>query len=314
MVSLSSSFRVLLCSQTPLYIGSCIKHLIAGDSKEKLFVSFRYDPEQGLFVIDHEKVFARAPTKDLAGSAVYQGLLLEHSRTCPCYTMNLNPDVYSFASSDVFVRLACSTLILDSNNHLLLTRRDKRLRSFPGAWVNPGGRLDPKESLDKCALRELDEEVGISLTQKETSTKGGLEYLYLGRDCEVKPFMVYESVYPTHLDIGFPKVQYIVVFYYVKIGCEYTKIKAKIQDSEIDKAIWLDLPAFMKGMETKKASGGTIHCHNITSNKVDTLPTEVLEGVYPNAVNEGIGEGHLIAMRYYYNKFLKSSMEVEDST
>ena len=46
---------------------------------------------------------------------------------------------------------------------LLLTRRSQSLRNHPGQWAFPGGRLDAGETVIECALRELNEEVGLSL-------------------------------------------------------------------------------------------------------------------------------------------------------
>lgn len=45
----------------------------------------------------------------------------------------------------------------------LLCRRASRLSSHPAQWALPGGRLDPGEDAVDAALRELDEEVGVTL-------------------------------------------------------------------------------------------------------------------------------------------------------
>ncbi len=44
-----------------------------------------------------------------------------------------------------------------------LTRRAAGLRNHGGQWSLPGGRLDPGETPERCALRELREELGLSL-------------------------------------------------------------------------------------------------------------------------------------------------------
>ncbi len=46
---------------------------------------------------------------------------------------------------------------------LLLTRRAETLRAHAGQWALPGGRIDEGESPEGAALRELREEVGLSL-------------------------------------------------------------------------------------------------------------------------------------------------------
>ena len=46
---------------------------------------------------------------------------------------------------------------------VLLTRRAAGLRRHGGQWALPGGRLDPGETPETAALRELEEEVGLTL-------------------------------------------------------------------------------------------------------------------------------------------------------
>jgi 8-oxo-dGTP pyrophosphatase MutT (NUDIX family) len=46
---------------------------------------------------------------------------------------------------------------------ILVTRRAAKLRAHPGQWALPGGRIDEGEDAEAAALRELHEELGLSL-------------------------------------------------------------------------------------------------------------------------------------------------------
>jgi 8-oxo-dGTP pyrophosphatase MutT (NUDIX family) len=50
---------------------------------------------------------------------------------------------------------------------LILTGRVSGLRSHGGQWAMPGGRIDPGETPQAAALRELREEIGLELTPGE---------------------------------------------------------------------------------------------------------------------------------------------------
>ncbi len=54
-----------------------------------------------------------------------------------------------------------------SDPAVLLTRRSARLRNHPGQWAFPGGRVDPGETLVQAALRELSEEVGLTIEARQ---------------------------------------------------------------------------------------------------------------------------------------------------
>ena len=60
------------------------------------------------------------------------------------------------------------------------------MKHFPGAWVIPGGHLEPNEDLEFGALRELREETGIDIYSNDNdgiycyngSSVGPMELFY----------------------------------------------------------------------------------------------------------------------------------------
>ena len=51
----------------------------------------------------------------------------------------------------------------DSEGRYLISRRERRMKAWPKAWVFPGGHIEVDEALDEGSLRECYEEVGIEI-------------------------------------------------------------------------------------------------------------------------------------------------------
>ena len=72
---------------------------------------------------------------------------------------------------------------------LLLTRRAGSLRTHAGQWALPGGRIDPGETPEQAALRELHEEVGLRLG--EDSLMGRLDDFVTRSGYVITPVLVW---------------------------------------------------------------------------------------------------------------------------
>lgn len=60
-------------------------------------------------------------------------------------------------------KLAGLIPVLAESAALILTRRSLALKNHPGQWALPGGRIEAGENPEQAALRELSEEVGVTL-------------------------------------------------------------------------------------------------------------------------------------------------------
>ena len=255
----------------------------------KLKVCLTYDLANGKIIIENSTKFSESHYK------TYQNLFFDHAPTCPCWSMKSQPDLYSFKPSGIPVNIASCIIVLDEDDNLLLTRRAKRMKTFPKAWVNPGGKLDFGESFEACAIRELAEETSIICELRETS-----KIYYNEQEVDFFPFYLYESVYPTSLDIGLPKFQTICLFFALKLKSSSKMIDIRLQKEECDAYIWYKLDKLMEMIEEPEDMKETIEVKSVFGGNLK-IPICSLQGIYPNSIEEGIGQGHLLALKYYYS-------------
>ena len=60
--------------------------------------------------------------------------------------------------------LVASVALVDADGRVLVQQRPEG-KSWAGWWEFPGGKLDPGESPEAAVVRELDEELGLDITE-----------------------------------------------------------------------------------------------------------------------------------------------------
>jgi len=75
------------------------------------------------------------------------------------------------------VDVGAAVLLESCDGKVLLIRRAAPLRTFPGIWVPPGGHVEENETLYQAALRELQEEAGIEVTQGQCEASVSCNYM-----------------------------------------------------------------------------------------------------------------------------------------
>lgn len=176
-------------------------------------------------------------------------LPLLHAPSCPCQYI---VSQYSYEKLQEFnnknkfnsIRLASVALISDKDNNLLLTRRNKHLKTFPGNWIFPGGNKDKNEDFITTALREVKEEVGIDIVEINNNNSKDNIKQYIIKDTNIlvniNPLMYYESAYPLNVDIGEPISNHFIIFYHIHIHINYNSILLKLQPEEVDAYLWIN--------------------------------------------------------------------------
>jgi 8-oxo-dGTP pyrophosphatase MutT (NUDIX family) len=188
------------------------------------------------------------------------------------------------------MKVAVAVAVEDSSGRLLLTRRHPRMRTFPEAWVMPGGGVDARESLAAAAHREVQEETGLDIDVTRLKMLG-----------------CWESVFPTTCQacrqLGEVKGHHLVVFFKAPLRPSSAAPRVRLQVAEADKYCWLTrdqvLSAvdFLRGDSHDENVGAYLNVHGCDSSKPAVEPlAKCLGGIYPNKNGEGIGQGHLFGL------------------
>lgn len=206
-------------------------------------------------------------------------------------------------------RIGVCVLVEHPTRGVLLTRRARHMRTFPGAWVIPGGGVEAGESLEEAGLREILEETGLSVPLKA-----------------LRPLGLWESCFPsTGEDLSEAKAlrgHHLVVIYHARLGAlsDLADNELRIQHTEADLALWLSREQ-VADILTEDAAGAPKEV-DLAAASVSALDDarrinlDSLRGIYPYAQHTavgmepagrsllpgGIGEAHLFALREWYAK------------
>ena len=176
-----------------------------------------------------------------------------------------------------------------NDGRILITRRPTYMRSFPGAWVLPGGGVDPYERLEEAVAREVLEETGLSLNSMA-----------------IHPLCLWESVYPTIPCPDVPIRAHHLVAYFLcgAVGGnrkgQHEELDLNLQDEEVDCAVWLTPEEVeyvieksrQQGRSGKYGAGGqhldrqerSVTAYMANGTEVD-IPLDRLVGIYPQKQN-----------------------------
>ena len=208
-----------------------------------------------------------------------------------------------------YVQLAVVGLLQDNHHRLLLTRRPSYMRSFPHAWVLPGGAVDDNdETIQQALSREVYEETNLTVNSH-------------GDDDDWKIVGLWESVYPT--SIQNPDTDPIYAHHlciYMSGQVDYaTKLRPCAE--EVDSAIWLkesDIERILQlNYDTKEGRDleETVSIELDGNESDDNLNPRTLVrlldllGIYPQYKNgdnirkgnpKGISQGTLFAIEQLY--------------
>lgn len=93
---------------------------------------------------------------------------------------------------------------------IIMTRRSSKLRDHGGQWALPGGRIDPGENAVQAALRELHEEINLSLD--ESHVVGTLDDYLTRSGYIITPVVIWSDAQFSELEPNLDEVDSIHAF------------------------------------------------------------------------------------------------------
>lgn len=74
------------------------------------------------------------------------------------------------------LKILVSTVILVNKKNEILMEKHHKYKHLQHLWQFPGGKVEPNELIKSAAVRELKEELGISITEKSLNPIGFEDY------------------------------------------------------------------------------------------------------------------------------------------
>ena len=212
-----------------------------------------------------------------------------------------------------WVALAVVGLLVDPQQQgLFLTRRPVYMRSFPGAWVFPGGHVETGEGLALAVAREVEEETG-----------------WVVPPAHWRVTSVWESVYPTQVvasndNVGetgsanddakndatesyIMKTHHVVVYLAAELPPQ-SQSSIRLCTNEVDGAVWLsrqhatEILAWCNEATESSSNFATTLLPLWTPDSPhasSTVPLWDLVGIYPRNGLHGMGQGSLFALQEF---------------
>nr|XP_028572142.1 nucleoside diphosphate-linked moiety X motif 17-like [Podarcis muralis] len=142
------------------------------------------------------------------------------------------------------VDVGVAILLQSANQKVLHDKAVQDSEHLPQHWVPPGGHIEQDEQLLDTGLRELGEETGLWLEDREFSWR---------------PLALWESVYPPMLSRGLPKRHHVVVYLLLlsRESHQQLQVRLKPNEAEVSAYAWLDEPVLASIAATQNEIGAT---------------------------------------------------------